>query len=67
MGISYREFLIRCSREGRPVRTTATKKTVTYAPRRRNDRFPWVDDNGEHYPCHHVEAVNEKTNRRYNP
>lgn len=67
MGKSFRQFLVECAQRGLPIRTTQTKLPVVYAPRRSNDRFPWVDENGEHYPCHHVEAVNPKTNRRYNP
>lgn len=67
MGRSFRQFLIDCATEGMPIRTTATKKPVRYDPMRANNRFPWVDEDGTRYPCHYVEAVNVKTNRRYNP
>lgn len=67
MGKSFRQFLIDCARGGMPIRTTQTKKPVIYDPRRSNDRFPWVDEDLTRYPCHYVEAVNPKTNRRYNP
>lgn len=67
MGISYRQFLVRCAQEGLTIRVAATKKPVRFAPKRSGDRFPWVDADGAHYPSGNVEAVNPRTNRRYNP
>lgn len=63
---SYRQFLIDCSRT-MTIRAQVSKLPVVYDPQRANNRFPWVDENGQRYECRHVEAVNPKTNRRYNP
>lgn len=66
-GKSYKQHLRECAAGGFEIRTTVSKKTVRYDPIRPTDRMCWVDVDGIRYQSHHVEAVNPKTNRRYNP